>query len=345
MCKKQTSVSHSSTDSEIISSDVGLRMDGIPALDLWDLIVAVLHGNTYQKDQERRDPSKSPARKKIHGKIDDLDSVELVPSNVQFFSWGSFVVNLWRQRSSDQDDHKRKKPCNETCFQNPQSCSWLVVWWNQFGPQDPNQVLWHQEPTRRHIDKGKLHTWWMESSFVFVQHQPFQFHQLSWSDVEKNARRCRWRKSHSKIKADDEFGLAMQRKESLSACLYGIRKPGEKQDTWNEQQPRTGRLVSDKFVIDIDMDSDTATESNLCLKSRSFLNRVNDRLRKMLNRSPEDSMQDIDKRSMVQGMFMSSTVDASVFMGKNYSGNLQSIKNYKGKISLWNRCSTYLKSW
>ena len=56
MCKKQTSVSHSSTESEIISLDAGLRLDGIPALDLWDLIVAVLHGNTYQSNQERRDP-------------------------------------------------------------------------------------------------------------------------------------------------------------------------------------------------------------------------------------------------------------------------------------------------
>ena len=34
MCKKQTSVSHSSTESEIISLDAGLRMDGLPALDL-----------------------------------------------------------------------------------------------------------------------------------------------------------------------------------------------------------------------------------------------------------------------------------------------------------------------
>ena len=32
MCKKQTSVSHSSTESEIISLDAGLRLDGIPAL-------------------------------------------------------------------------------------------------------------------------------------------------------------------------------------------------------------------------------------------------------------------------------------------------------------------------
>ena len=47
MCKKQTSVSHSSTEPEIISLDAGLRLDGIPALDLWDLIVSVL-GNTIQ---------------------------------------------------------------------------------------------------------------------------------------------------------------------------------------------------------------------------------------------------------------------------------------------------------
>ena len=40
----------------------------------------------------------------------------------------------------------------------------------------------------------------------------------------------------------------------------------------------TGRPVDDKFVIDDDMDSNTATESNLSLRSRSFLNRVNDRL-------------------------------------------------------------------
>ena len=54
MCKKQTSVSHSSTESEIISLDAGLRLDGIPALDFfWDLIVAVLHGNTHLNDQVR----------------------------------------------------------------------------------------------------------------------------------------------------------------------------------------------------------------------------------------------------------------------------------------------------
>ena len=112
-------------------------------------------------------------------------------------------------------------------------------------------------------------------------------------------------------------------------------------DKWSSQEWKSGEMlgtstvrpVDDKFVIDDDMDSDTATESNLSLRSRSFLNRVNDRLRKILDHSSEDAMQDIDKRSMIWGMFMSSTLEASVFMGKNYSDNLHSIKN-TGKISL-----------
>ena len=41
MCKKQTSVSRSSTESEIISLDTGFRLDGLPALELWDLTVSV----------------------------------------------------------------------------------------------------------------------------------------------------------------------------------------------------------------------------------------------------------------------------------------------------------------
>ena len=55
MCKKQTPVTRISTESEITSLDAGLRMDGIPALDLWNLVVEVLHYSTkqVQRNQER----------------------------------------------------------------------------------------------------------------------------------------------------------------------------------------------------------------------------------------------------------------------------------------------------
>ena len=50
MCKKQTSVSNSSTESEIISFNAGLKLDGLLAVELWDLIVSVL-GNMTQSDR------------------------------------------------------------------------------------------------------------------------------------------------------------------------------------------------------------------------------------------------------------------------------------------------------
>ena len=49
MCKKPTSVSHSSTASEIISLDSGLRMDGLLAPDLWDVLIAVLCSSNSTK--------------------------------------------------------------------------------------------------------------------------------------------------------------------------------------------------------------------------------------------------------------------------------------------------------
>ena len=58
MCKKQTSVSHSSFEAEVISLDAGLRMDGISALDLWDLVIEAFHSSPNQtnKTKDVREP-------------------------------------------------------------------------------------------------------------------------------------------------------------------------------------------------------------------------------------------------------------------------------------------------
>ena len=81
MCNKQTAVSHSSTESEIISLDTGLRLDGLLALELWDLIVLVL-GNTTQNHDKTVKPV--VCRDKNHVQFNFLNNVDLVPSNVQF---------------------------------------------------------------------------------------------------------------------------------------------------------------------------------------------------------------------------------------------------------------------
>ena len=155
MCKKQTSVSHSSTESEIISLDAGLRMDGKPALDLWDLIVTVL-GNTNQSKLVRWNLSTSLTRKKFHGQIDDLNNVDFVSSNVNssrkkvllyIFEYNEAVIKMIK---------KGRSPTMRHVARTQQSCSWLVIRSNHFGPQNPNQIHWHQKPTRRHTDQGKF---------------------------------------------------------------------------------------------------------------------------------------------------------------------------------------------
>ena len=75
------------------------------------------------------------------------------------------------------------------------------------------------------------------------------------------------------------------------------------------------------------MDPDTEAESEMSLKSSSFLHRVNDQVRKRQHQSSKDVTKDSDKHSVIWGMLMSPTLQASVFIGKNYSDTLHSIKN------------------
>ena len=58
MCKKQTSVSHRSTEAEVFSLDAGLRMDGISALGPWDSVIEVFHStpNQTNKTKDVREP-------------------------------------------------------------------------------------------------------------------------------------------------------------------------------------------------------------------------------------------------------------------------------------------------
>ena len=79
----------------------------------------------------------------------------------------------------------------------------------------------------------------------------------------------------------------------------------------DELEVRTGRPVyeqppglftehTDKFIVDDnDMDSDTDAESDMSLLSRSFLHRVNDRVRKIQDQSSKDATQDSNKHSLI----------------------------------------------
>ena len=81
---------------------------------------------------------------------------------------------------------------------------------------------------------------------------------------------------------------------------------------------------SKQFII-----GDDEAELELSLGSRSFLDRVNDRVRTRQKRSSMNVTENDEKHSMIWEMFMSVTLESAVFMGKSYLDNHHSIKNTK----------------
>ena len=82
-CKKQGSVSNSSTESELISLDASLRMEGIPALALWELVIDVFHplpvSATSVAPKQAYNALCMPV---CHTIYDELLAVDYVPCNV-----------------------------------------------------------------------------------------------------------------------------------------------------------------------------------------------------------------------------------------------------------------------
>ena len=162
MCKKQTSVSHSSTESEVIcfgrwsesgwfarSGNMGSnRCCSWKYFSCFRWIGATWWwcSQTSWASHENR-----------------CDERHCCSFKLSIRASRSFIICVWGQWSCNQDDHKRQKSYNETLLQNPQSCSWLVVRSNWSGPQNPNQIHRQQKPTRRHLNQREFHTWWVES--------------------------------------------------------------------------------------------------------------------------------------------------------------------------------------
>ena len=74
---------HSSTESEIISLDTGLRLDGLPALELLDLIVSVLGNVSRVSDRSGKPANDVHKRHKSQKNIDVMKDIDSIPSNVQ----------------------------------------------------------------------------------------------------------------------------------------------------------------------------------------------------------------------------------------------------------------------
>ena len=188
MCRKQTSVSHSSTESESFPwmHDWGWTENS--HFDSWDLIVAVLQGNTHQNDQVRGDPYKCPTPKKTHGKIDDLNNVDSFSSNVNS-SCEEAVLYIFEDNFSmiKMVIKGRSLAMRHVSRTHRFALGWLFDWINL----DPKIQI-------KYIDtKNQLADILTKGNFTHDEWSPLLCQ--SQTDVEQNTRRCRWRrKSHSK---------------------------------------------------------------------------------------------------------------------------------------------------
>ena len=107
MCKKQTSVSHSSTEAEVMSLDAGLHMGVTPALDLWDLVKEVfsfftkptqqhkdgVQGNLLRNTQSNKHTQNQTETPIQHDTL-ELCNVDYVLSNAKFSRFGALLVHL-----------------------------------------------------------------------------------------------------------------------------------------------------------------------------------------------------------------------------------------------------------
>ena len=82
ICKRQTAISHSSTEAEVISLDAALRLEGIPALMLWELIMSVFgsaKGTPLGAPYSQRTRTRRRGHSALSSLINDIGDLDYVP--------------------------------------------------------------------------------------------------------------------------------------------------------------------------------------------------------------------------------------------------------------------------
>ena len=141
--RTRTSVSYSSTESEIITLAGGLRSDGSLALELRDVAIEMWHSSNYAQPTQKQ-LSRSPGKLTwcwsvvIFGSRGHKRKILLKVKRSCTF-WGQWIEG----RSPMMRHVSRTRSVALECF----------AWRNQLAPQDPNKIRWHQKPTCGHVNQ------------------------------------------------------------------------------------------------------------------------------------------------------------------------------------------------
>ena len=226
MFKKQTSVlAELNGSAEIIPLDAGLRMDGVPALDHWDLVIGAFHSSPNQLKKSKENSTgklvASHVTQQSHPKPNQ-------DSNPARHSW---IEHCWlcfcRTRSllfSGAMLHvfevneavikmiiKGRSPTMRHVSRTHRvALDWWFFYWINLDPKIHHQV---KHELADMLTKREFQTRSVEQSSLSVWHQPFQLSlllsefqldQLHRNDGEKDARTGRSEQDPGKVKANDE---------------------------------------------------------------------------------------------------------------------------------------------
>ena len=200
-----------------------------------------------------------------------------------------------------------------------------------YGGQDPWKSVAGEDRSGR-PDKG---TDLIEASDHYFHEQFMEsFSSASYStwDDDRAWSSQEWKteiKTHDRSGRPDKTSWKMVRKVRPGheeILLDGTAQSVRNEETLRDRSGRPDDINSQEearpqqFVIGND-----ETELDLSVESRSFVNRVNDQVRKKTKNSNVTG--DGEEHSMIWEMFMAATMESAVFMGKNYQNNRHSIAN------------------
>ena len=223
MCKKQTAVSHSSTESEIISLDTGLRLDGLPALELWDLIVSVLGNVSRVSDRSGQPVCDIHKHHKSHKKIDVMKYIDAVPSNVQSARQESLLYVFEDNEAVIKMIIFGRSPTMRHVSRTHRvALEWLF---DRINLDSKIQIKYIDTKNQLAdtLTKGNFtrDEWNHLLNLFNISH--FQFYSLHRCNGKKSSTRIRRRTCHSQIETYDEFDS----EDAFGRVVFNFIKPGE----------------------------------------------------------------------------------------------------------------------
>ena len=355
MCKKQTAVSHSSTESEIISLDTELRLDGLSSLELWKLIVSDLGNVSRVSDGSGKPECDVHKHHKPHKKIDVMNNTDAVPSNVQsarqeallyvFEDNESVIKMIFKDRSLTMRHVSRNhRVALDWLFDRINLDSKIQIKYTGTKNQLAD-ILTKGNFTRD--ERNHLLTLFNISHFS------------SAACIAAMAKRAQQESGEERVTAKSRpmMNLTARMSSVVSSSTssnpgrtsYGYQDPGKsvvgndrsgkpEKTSWDMMQQvvshreeplldgnahsvRHGEMIHDGSVKPEKVNSQEGTDSETFVmgsNAAKFVNKVKDQVRKRQQRM-SNVAESGDEHSIIWGMFRAATMNATTFMGKKFS--------------------------